>query len=146
MILDSINTTIVLAGLDYDSAHYFARSLGEGTVIEERKGRATKGGWLAQPTITRNIHKHARALLTADELRRIGEREQVVITTNRRPLRTNRFWYEAEPETAAVNGCGAARTMDFTAQVENPQQSGDRDEPPPPLPEKLGHTGRGAAR
>jgi type IV secretory pathway TraG/TraD family ATPase VirD4 len=60
---------------------------------------------LSQPTITKTTDKHARQLLTADELRRIGDREQVIITTNKRPLRTNRFWYEAAPQTAKVSGC-----------------------------------------
>ncbi|MBA3712385.1 MAG: type IV secretory system conjugative DNA transfer family protein [Pyrinomonadaceae bacterium] len=138
VILDSINTTIVLAGLDYDSAHYVARALGEGTFAEERRGSSTKGKLLGTPTITKHIHKHARALLTADELRRIGDREQVVITTNQRPLRTGRFWYEAAPQTAQVSGCGAAQTMEFTAGVNHPKMPEGSDEPPP-VPEKLRH-------
>lgn len=135
VILDSINTTIVLAGLDYDSANYVARALGEGTIAEERKSRSVKGGLLSPPTITKTIDKHRRPLLTADELRRIGEREQVIITTNKRPLRTDRFWYGEEPRTAQAEGCGAVHTVRFIPEINDQQQTGDDE--PPPVPEKL---------
>ncbi len=50
-------------------------------------------------------------------------------------MRTARFCYEVVPQTAKVNGCGAASTMEFTPRLNDHRQP-DIDEPPS-VPEKL---------
>jgi type IV secretion system protein VirD4 len=131
VILDSINTKIVLAGLDYTSAEFISQSLGDATVYEERVSKSSTGSFLGKVTTTKSKDAHAKRLLTADELRRIGTREQVIITTNMRPMLTKRFWYTTEPRTAKVPRCGEARTVNFEDIGVEQRRS---DEEPPVMP------------
>lgn len=110
VMVDNFNTTIVLAGLDYSSANYVSQALGEQTICEERESQTARGGFFSRDhSTTKSVMKFARALLTPDELRRIGEREQIIITTNKRPLKTKRFWYEHPVRTAKVSGLGETK-------------------------------------
>lgn len=136
IILGNCNTKIILAGLDYESAEYISRSLGDKTITEERVSKSMRGGLLSGP-VTRSISisKHARRLLTADEIRRISEREQIMITVNKRPVYSHRFWYTHSPCTAKAKPLPAARTVPFKMSlgksIVKPSSS------PPPLPDEL---------
>ncbi len=136
IILGNCNTKIVLAGLDYESAEYISRSLGDKTISEERVSQSVRGGMLAGP-VTRSISvsKHARRLLTADEIRRIGEREQIMITVNKRPVYSHRFWYTTDACTAPTKPLPDARTVQFKTSLGKSKRK--RPGAPPPMPEEL---------
>ncbi len=117
VILDCVNTTIVRRGLDVDSAEHVSRALGERTHVE-RKRSTTKKAWAIfdVPSETTGQAKHARAVLTADELRRLGDHEQVMITTNRRPVLMRGWWWTAAKCEAAAGVCGEVLTQEFKAE------------------------------
>ncbi|MGH9898337.1 MAG: type IV secretory system conjugative DNA transfer family protein [Pyrinomonadaceae bacterium] len=136
VILGNFNSKIVLAGLDYESAEYISRSLGEVTLEESRTSSTFRGGLLRTiGSRTTSVSKHARRLLTADEIRRIGEREQVTITTNRKPIYSKRFWYTAAPNPARHEPLGKALTVPFRNSKSSEATS--RVSEPPPIPEGL---------
>lgn len=88
-----LNTRIYLTGLDRETAEKVSEELGTYTHYEESVSRSARGWW-EMPTVTKSRTKVERPLLTPDEVRRLGRREQIIITTNRRPLRTERNWFE----------------------------------------------------
>jgi hypothetical protein len=122
VILDCVNTTIVRRGLDVDSAEHVSRALGERTHVE-RKRSTTKKAWsfFDVPSETTGQAKHARAVLTADELRRLGDHEQVMITTNRRPVLMRGWWWTAARCEAEAGVCGEVLTQEFKAEEEKPK-------------------------
>ena len=63
-----------------------------------------------------SVQKHARRLLTADEVRRIGDHEQVMITTNRRPVLMRGWWWNAAACEARAGECGEVLTMEFKTE------------------------------
>lgn len=109
VIADNINTWVTLAGLDYDSAEVVSKSLGEYTFEEERVTRSSRGWW-EMPSVSKTMVKNARPLLTPDEVRRIKEREQIIVTTNRRPLLMERYWYTDGERERRMKPLGAALT------------------------------------
>jgi type IV secretion system protein VirD4 len=96
-IISNCGTKIALSGLDVDTAEYISRSLGE-TTTSVRK--ITRNGFL-NPSYGTSKDEHSRRLLTADEVRRIGHDEAIVITSNLRPMRLKKLFYD-EPATAAI--------------------------------------------
>lgn len=84
-IYENCQTTIALPGLSSGSATLIARTLGP------RGDGAT--------------------ILTADEIRRIGDRDMLVIMTNREPFRLRRRRYTTAPLEAASTPLGPALTM-----------------------------------
>jgi type IV secretion system protein VirD4 len=92
-------TKIILHGLDYAGAADISRALGEQTVQHQQ--RSSDNRWSEQQV--------RRPLLTADEVRRIGEDELVVLVSNRRPARVRKQWWTAEPSTAPHGGLGPAQ-------------------------------------
>ncbi len=117
VILDCVNTTIVRRGLDVDSAEHISRALGERTHAEKKRSRTMKGwGFAEVPSETTSQAKHARAVLTADELRRLGDHEQVMITTNRRPVLMRGWWWTAAKCEARAGECGEVLTMEFKTE------------------------------
>jgi type IV secretion system protein VirD4 len=122
VILDCVNTTIVRRGLDVDSAEHVSRALGEQTHVE-RKRSTTKKSWAIfdVPSETTGQAKHARAVLTADELRRLGDHEQVMITTNRRPVLMRGWWWTAAKCEAEAGKCGEVLTQEFKPEEEKPK-------------------------
>lgn len=92
-------TKIVMHGLDYSGAEAISRSLGEQTV--QHQARSSEDRWQEQQV--------RRPLLTADEVRRIGEDELLVLIGNRRPARVKKQWWTADPVTAQHGGLGPAQ-------------------------------------
>jgi type IV secretory pathway TraG/TraD family ATPase VirD4 len=131
IILSTCNTKIVLAGLDPTSAEYVSTALGITTVSEDRLSTSTVGSFLGRRTTTRSKAVHQRPLLTADEIRRIGDRQQVFISTNKKPLLMDRFWYSAQPATARSKLLGAVRTQTFNLKRKKLKtKEGDPPHPP----------------
>jgi type IV secretion system protein VirD4 len=92
-------TKIVMHGLDFAGADAISRSLGEQTV--QHQARSSDDRWSEQQV--------RRPLLTADEVRRIGNDELVVLVSNRRPAKVRKQWHTAGPRTADHGGLGAAQ-------------------------------------
>jgi type IV secretory pathway TraG/TraD family ATPase VirD4 len=55
---------------------------------------------LLESSITTSHNESGRDLLTPDEVRQIGEREILVVSTNRRPMRLN-AWFETRANNPA---------------------------------------------
>jgi type IV secretion system protein VirD4 len=136
VIMDCINTTVVRRGLDADSAEHISRALGEQTHVEQKRS-STKKAWafFDMPNETKSEAKHARAVLTADEVRRIGNQEQLMITTNRRPVRMNGWWWTTEKCEATAGACGEVLTERFSVEKGSELSAGLDDEPM--MPESL---------
>ncbi len=62
--------------------------------------------------------------MTDDEVRRLGKREQIIITTNRRALRSQRFWYEESGNGRKMKPLGAVLEPKFEAAT-TPKQKVD---------------------
>jgi type IV secretion system protein VirD4 len=98
-IRNSCATKVVLHGMDYAGAADVSRLLGEQTV--QHQAAASDDRWSEQHV--------RRPLLTADEVRRLGADELVVLVSNRRPARVKKQWWTADPLTAQHGGLGPAR-------------------------------------
>ncbi len=102
-------TTVVLHGLDYGSAEQISRALGERTVWHELASRRPES--LGVTSYTHAEQHVARRLLTADEVRRIGQAETLLIVGNRRPIRAGRWWWREAPCTAGTRALGWEQAM-----------------------------------
>ena len=102
-------TKVVLPGLDYDTAEHVSRALGETTVRQEYQSRKPEG-WLAT-SYTYGEHHTQRRLLTADEVRRLADDEELLIIANYRPIRARRAFWNAPPQPAAVGALGPEQTL-----------------------------------
>jgi len=92
VILTNCATKIALPGLDVDSATYLSRALGETTVLNKSWGwQRPWWGLFASSAATTTRAEQGRALLTADEVRRLPEDCLLVLTGNRFPLRLRRL-------------------------------------------------------
>ena len=118
-IVTNCATKIALSGLDYETARYVSQLAGGGDGDSKAAlGAASPfrivcgfGGGLSRGT------RHDR-LLTADEVRRIGEGEALVITGNRRPLLIDKYRYlAAMPRAALAGALGEARALEMPAEM-----------------------------
>ncbi len=116
VILRLLNTRIYLAGLDHETSEEVSEALGEYTHIEESVSRSAHGWW-EMPTVTKSRSRVARPLMTDDEVRRLGAREQIIITTNRLPLRTARYWFEEQACSRKMKPLGAVLGVKSTANT-----------------------------
>lgn len=130
-ILTNCATKIALGGLDVETADYFSRTLGEGTAIVPRRTWQKKRFALVSATTSDTTMEHARPLMTADEVRRIGSDKALVITGNRRPMLLERINYAKAPKMALASPLGPARSL----SVELPSTHSASE--PPPLPDEL---------
>ena len=142
-ILTNCATKIALSGLDVETATYFSRSLGEATLSVYRPSWSRRRFALFASSVSVSDQEHARLLLTADEVRRIGEEQALVITGNRRPLLINKSWYHNLPNpqkgsSGVPGGLGEARCSSAAAAtMPLPSSSQPLSSPlPPPLRKK----------
>jgi type IV secretory pathway TraG/TraD family ATPase VirD4 len=56
-------------------------------------------------------HQTARRLLTADEVRRLGQDELLIVSGNRKPVRTKRWCWERPSQPARATALGPARVQ-----------------------------------
>lgn len=110
-ILTNCATKIALHGLDVETAEYVSRSLGEGTAAVARRSFQTRRWALFSSSVSDSVQEHARRLLTADEVRRLGSGQALVITGNRRPIVLDKFVYDLAPKAAGAPCLGPARAM-----------------------------------
>ncbi|HLY68002.1 MAG TPA: type IV secretory system conjugative DNA transfer family protein [Chloroflexota bacterium] len=106
VIQEQCATKIVLHGLYGESAESISRALGETTVSQEFPTHHPDGMFVSHTTFSEQHVK--RALLTADEVRRIGDNETLLIVSNYRPIRAGRWWWKGDPKPAATRSLGQA--------------------------------------
>ena len=98
-IMSNCATKIALHGLDYQTADYVSRTLGEKTVVHNRNSfNVGMTGF----SVGSSGAEHRRQLLTADEVMRIGENEAIARTSNKYPMRIYKGYYNEQPRTAPV--------------------------------------------
>ena len=136
-ILTNCGTKIALSGLDVETAEYFSRSLGQATRQTPRRTWQKKRFALIAGGVTDTIQDHARPLLTADEVRRIGSGQALAIIGNRRPVLLEKLIYVQTPTTATTTSLGPARSISFLTPKANPPERQEREDLPPPLPDEL---------
>jgi type IV secretion system protein VirD4 len=125
IIIDNCATKIFLSGCDNDTAERVSKSLGETTVTEYRTSEGDKGG-------TRTPIKTQRRLLYADEIRQIDSSQQIIITSNKRPMLTTRFFYTDEPNPKTMPPLEETKTMKFKREAPPGKAKVSKTIPPPP--------------
>ena len=109
-ILTNCGTKLVLSGLDFESAQYISRSLGDQTRRTRRRTWHYPFLALASSSRTMGDGEHARPLLTPDEVRRLPEDRILAIALNQPPLYLERRIYAVPPVTRRAGTLGAARS------------------------------------
>jgi type IV secretion system protein VirD4 len=102
-------TKIVLHGLEYESAERVSRLLGERTVQQEFRSRRPEAPLVTSYTYAE--HQMPRRLLTADEVRRLPREETLVISSNYRPIRAQRWFWTAAAQAAPATALGEAQAL-----------------------------------
>jgi type IV secretion system protein VirD4 len=98
-IMSNCATKVALHGLDYQTAEYVSKSLGEQTISHSS---SSFNIGLSGGSIGSHAAKHRRPLLTPDEVMRIGENEAIARTSNKYPMRLYKGYYDAPPKTYPV--------------------------------------------
>jgi type IV secretion system protein VirD4 len=115
-IMSNCTTKIALHGLDYQTAEYVSKSLGEQTVSHSSSSFnfSLTGG-----SIGSHAAKHRRPLLTPDEVMRIGENEAIARTSNKYPMRLYKGYYDAAAKTYPVTPSLTKVYVEETAAAED---------------------------
>ena len=141
-ILTNCSTKIALSGLDVETAEYFSRSLGQGTIARKMRSWQRRRFSLFASTMGDALQEQGRPLLSADEVRRLPEEEMLVITGNRRPLMLKKIRYAGTSFTAKARILGIPRAQSFDTDVQSGQNHtqtscGITASVLPPLPDDL---------
>jgi|GEM_PF-2686714 len=123
-------TKIALHGMDVDNAEYFSRMLGETTVVTTQHSKSSGGAGRGSQTTTSQV-RNQRRLMTADEVMRLGEGEMIFRTSNRRPMRLKKLYYDEGPAEAQARTLGDAHASIPEAPARPTRK---RKDPPPELP------------
>jgi type IV secretion system protein VirD4 len=113
-ILENFNNKIILAGLQANTAEDFAKMLGKFTYADIRTSRGKSNNassWIGGTSSTESYYTSERALLTADELRRLPTNKCILISTNVAPIMLETVFFKGKKNTASLNGC--ALEIDF---------------------------------
>lgn len=108
VIFDNLQTKITLHGLEYETAERISKNLGEFTLIED--SISTSSSFLDKPSTTTSERKHARRLLTADEIRRLDEKLALTITGNIKPFVKTKILFDLDIPPTTKNKCGEVET------------------------------------
>ncbi len=98
-IMSNCATKVALHELDYQTAEYVSKSLGEQT-ISHSSSNFNVG--LGTASIGSSALKHRRQLLTPDEVMRIGENEAIARTSNKYPRLLYKGYYNEPPKTYSM--------------------------------------------
>jgi len=135
-ILTNCSTKMALSGLDVETAQYFSRSLGEKTQASPRRTWQKRRFSLFSTGTSDTTQEHSRWLMTPDEIRRLGDRELLVITGNRRPMKIEKTRYTASLCSALTTPLGEALSLpiEFAPPV---SLKSSLPSPPPPFPPEM---------
>jgi len=84
-------------------------------VQQEYTSRRPEG--LLVTSLSYSEHQTARRLLTADEVRRLRQDELLIVSGNRKPVRTRRWCWERPPVPALARALGPARVQPVALPV-----------------------------
>lgn len=98
-IMSNCATKVALHGLDYQTAEYVSKSLGEQTISHSS---SSFNIGLGGGSVGSHAAKHRRPLLTPDEVMRIGENEAIARTSNKYPMRLYKGYYDAPEKTYSI--------------------------------------------
>src|SRR5437870_13188715 len=65
----------------------------------------------------------ARPLLTADEVRRLGRDEAIVVVSNQRPIWTKRWWWNREARAAPSHPLGPPKAAALAPPADPPREA-----------------------
>ena len=133
-ILTNCSTKIALSGLDVETAEYFSRSLGQGTIARKIRSWQRRRFSLFASTMSDALQEQGRFLLTADEVRRLSDEQMLVVTGNRRAMLLSKTLYQVPASVTKTPTLGAAQTLHFQQQEAAPAKQTKRL---PPLPDDL---------
>lgn len=125
-------TKIALHGMDVDNAEFFSRMLGETTIVTTQQSKSS-GGTGRGTQVTTSQVRNQRRLMTPDEVMRLGNKEMVFRTSNRRPMRLEKLYYDERPSEAEARALGAAR-VSKPERPPQPERKKKSAGPPPELP------------
>ncbi|MFC1609703.1 type IV secretory system conjugative DNA transfer family protein [Myxococcota bacterium] len=84
---------------DHDTAKYVSDALGAGTIKVDSESRSvSRRGAETSANKSESHHHHGRALLTADEVRRLGNEDVIVLQGGSPPFRLRRLDYRVDGE------------------------------------------------
>ena len=110
-IIENFNNKIILAGLQSDTAKDFAEMLGKYTFEDIRTSHGTSssaGSFFNSHSSNESYYTSERALLTADELRRLPENDLILISTNIAPTYLQKNFFTGDKHNAAqIKSCSA---------------------------------------
>jgi type IV secretion system protein VirD4 len=129
-ILDNLQTKIILAGLNFESADPISKLLGEATVVQPRRGKSMGPVGVLAKGRSLMWQDSVRRLMTPDEVRRIGENEMLVITRNLPPIRLDRSIYRAPERPGRAHKLDEARVITFPQPRRYPKDTPQLPEPP----------------
>ncbi len=119
IIADNCNSKIVLSGLDFQSADYLSKTLGKTTISEVSVSKSKQGGIFGKEQTSEQVVKTARDLMTPDEVRRLGEYDQIIIIANKLPILSSRFWFTNDGKSAKPHKLGEALTVHIQSPDKN---------------------------
>jgi type IV secretion system protein VirD4 len=134
-------TKVVLHGLGHRSAEDVSRTLGSSTLEYETRSRRPWRGDASIPLPVEETSwtqtRTARPLLTADEVRRLGRDEAIVVVSNQRPIWTKRWWWNREARAAPSDPLGPPKATALAPSAA-PTSSGTKPPTSPPTRPALG--------
>jgi type IV secretory pathway TraG/TraD family ATPase VirD4 len=113
-IYDCCQTKVILPGMEVETAEKVSRALGKTTVQVKSNSQSNTGSGFFSGNKSQTEANTSRSLLFADEVRTIGDDEQIIIALNKLPIRTDRFWYSYKGKRAKARSCNQILTMKFT--------------------------------
>lgn len=139
IILEGLQSIVVLSGLKGKIAKEISEWLGEFTLIEDSVSVSNNHGLLQGGSTSTSERKHARRLMTADELRRIDDNEVLILTTNKKPFLKPSFWFNqpTQPHRIEVKAVKAIAQgiVKESADAERTAQP-KKKTPPPKFPDE----------
>lgn len=128
IIADQCNTKVVLAGLDFKSADYLSKTLGKTTISEKATSKSKEASFFGfgREQITEQVVKTGRELMTADEVRRLDENQQIVIIANKLPILGRRYWFTDKGKSAKPNQLGQPLTVKIEPPIKDEEESDKR--------------------
>lgn len=117
-ILANCHTKVALSGMEGESADYFSKTSGQGTVWARRRGTSRRPLRLLPSSLSSSAGEQGRPVLTPDEVRRLGESEMLVLIGNRQPMLLTKEHYNAAPRTARTKPLGYARAIPLPKKLD----------------------------
>jgi type IV secretion system protein VirD4 len=127
------NNIATLAGCGTETAEEVSKALGEFTHNEVRTS-VNKQGWF-KATATDSYHAHARRLMTADEIRRLPDKQILLKSTNLPIMMLDKIQYNEPQRPAKIRACGLELEPPSYTPIDAPKDKGKKKPPPPPPPD-----------